>query len=159
MDASLERLLDTYINTDLDYQISEWSYGFQRNVYMSPGNSGVDIGATYYGGFIIKRTPDAYSPTLFQYATGPTSTLSLTLATTSGVGRGAVQLSALHNLTGVYVISLYQAATTTNSEPPKETIGISYKTLSMQYGSFGPDGKIDAVNTWGWDWLQARALL
>lgn len=82
--------------------------------------------------------------------------LTLTLAVTSGVGRGAVQLSALYKFSTVYVGSFQQKAG--DSGPAMEVLSLEYGQFSMLVGAFGPDGKISKVNTWGWDKITNRQL-
>lgn len=148
-----------FIDTIVDFrcQISDWDFGVQMPVNLGAA-SGSEAGKTCFSTLTIKRPTDGYTPIFFQYLTRGPSTSSLTLAMTSGTGRGAVQLSALYKFSSVYIGNLYQMGATINSDSPKETLEIFFGQLVMQYGSFGPDGRISTANKWGWDIKQNRAV-
>lgn len=136
-------------------QIEDWSYSLETRLTFIGGSGGASS-KTHFSTLSINRVADGYSPLLFQYNTKPVATLTLTLAVTSGVGRGTVQLSALYKFSGVYVTAFSQSAGDVG--PARETLQIDYAQLSMQYGAFGPDGRIAKVNGWGWDIRTQRPL-
>lgn len=88
--------------------------------------------------------------------TTKSSPLTLTLAATSGVGRGAVQLSALYTFSNAILSSFQQSSG--DGAAVREVLTVDYGQFTMQYGAFGPDGKISKINKYGWDAMMNRAV-
>ncbi|KAM0720492.1 hypothetical protein Q7P37_004628 [Cladosporium fusiforme] len=135
-------------------KISDWSFGLDTPVSLTIGG-GTSASKTHFSPITINRVADAYSPILFMYTT-KSSPLTLTLAATSGVGRGVVQLSAVYTFSNAILSSLQQSAG--DGAAVREVLTVDYGQFSMQYGSFGPDGKISKVNKYGWDAVMNRAV-
>lgn len=128
-------------------QIQSFSLGGEQTLNLASQSSDAGAGKAHFGALTIERAVDQYSPALFLYLTSG-KTLVATVAVTSGVGRGAVQLSAVYKFGFAYVASQVQ---TGNDGAPRETLMFEYGQLTMMQGAFGNDGSVSKVTVSGWD--------
>lgn len=97
---------------------------------------------------------DQYSPQFFLWAASGKA-LQVTLAVTSGVGRGAVQLSAVYKFGLAYVSSQVQKG---DDGAPREVLTFDYGQLTMMQGTFGNDGSVLKVSNAGWDATKNKVM-